>query len=274
MPGVYGFEVLDAPGASAQLVDGEPGWPLLTTDRHIGAPTVDRSVIGADRAAIALRGGGSLAVERLPLRATYTTPQPLSDDALIHPYLAPAAAIAAFWLDRDTFHAGAFLLDGGIWGVIGEKGSGKSSLLAALARRGHGILTDDALVVEGNLVFAGPRSIDLRREPARVLDAGELIGTVGDRERWRLRLDPVVSTGRLQGWVVLAWGALLDVSPLPTGRRLQKLLGHRMIMGLPPPKPELLLELLSLPAFSFTRPRSWAQLDAGASRLVDTLSAR
>ena len=274
MRGAYGFELLGAAGASAQLIEGEPDWPLLEIERHTGAASLGRSFITADRAAIALLAGDWLAVERVPLRAIYTTAQPLSDDALVHPYLAPAAAIAAYWLGRDAFHAGAFLLDGGVWGVIGDKESGKSSLLAVLARRGHGIVADDALVVERDVVFAGPRSIDLRQESARVLDAGESIGTVGDRERWRLPLDPVATMSRLRGWVVLAWGDSVEVSALSPGGRLQKLLGHRMIKGLPPPEPRLLLELSALRAFRLSRPRSWAQLDAAASRLVDALSAR
>ena len=127
MRGAYGFELLGAAGASAQLVEGEPDWPLLEIERHTGAASLGRSFITADRAAIALLAGDWLAVERVPLRAIYTTAQPLSDDALVHPYLAPAAAIAAYWLGRDAFHAGAFLLDGGVWGVIGDKESGKSS---------------------------------------------------------------------------------------------------------------------------------------------------
>jgi hypothetical protein len=274
MPGAYGFELLGAAGAAAHLVEGDPTWPQLSVERRTGAAKPGRSVIGSDTAEIELVAGDRLAMRRAPLGATFTTAQPLSDAALVHPYLAPAAAVAGYWLGRETFHAGAFLLDGGAWGVLGEKASGKSSLLAELARQGHGIVADDALVVDRNVVFAGPRSIDLRQEPAHELAAGESIGLIGDRERWRLRLDLVASTSCLRGWIVLSWGDAMELRPLLPGGRLQTLLEHRMIKGLPPPEPGLLLELAALPAFRLSRPRSWDQLDAAASWLVGRLSAR
>lgn len=273
MPGVYGFELLGAPGATHHFVHHQRGWPQLSVERNTGVAKPGRSVIGADEAEIELVAGDRLAMQRTPLRATFTTAQPLSDDALVHPYLAPAAAIAGYWLGREAFHAGAFLLDGGAWGVLGEKESGKSSLLAGLARNGHAVVSDDALILDRDVVFAGPRSIDLRQEPARELDAGDSIGLVGDRERWRFRLDPVASASHLCGWIVLSWGEAIELSPLPPGDRLQTVIEQRMVRGLPPPEPGLLLELAALPAFRLTRPRSWDQLDAAASRLVDALSA-
>lgn len=272
MPGAYGFELLGAGGAAAHLVEPIPDWPPLEIERCIGPSTLRRSLIGTDRAEIVLVAGGRLTVQRAPLRATYTTAVPLSDEALVHPYLAPAAAIGGYWLGREAFHAGAFALDGGVWAVVGDKEAGKSSLLAGLARRGHGVFADDALILEGDIVFAGPRSIDLREEPAKELGAGESIGIVGDRERWRLELGPVAPTSRLRGWVFLSWGDSPEVTPVSAGGRLQQLLQHRMIKGLPPPEPGLMLELAALPAFQLSRPRSWTQLEAAVSRLVDTLS--
>ena len=165
MPGAYGFELLGAAGGAAQLVETPPEWPPLAIERIVGLSTPRRSVIGAEHAEIELVAGDHLAVRRDPLRATFTTARPLSDDALVHPYLAPAAAIAGYWLGREAFHAGGFVLDDGVWVVLGEKGSGKSSLLAALARQGYGVVADDALIVERDVVFAGPRS---RRPAARV----------------------------------------------------------------------------------------------------------
>ena len=274
MRGAYGFELVGAAGAAAQLVEAGPDWPPLEIERLGGPASLRQSVVGADRAEIALVAGDRLTVQRTPLRATFTTARPLSDEALVHPYLAPAAAIAAYWLGREALHAGAFVLDGGVWAVLGDKESGKSSLLAELARQGHGIFTDDTLVLAGDLAFAGPRSIDLRKEPAQELAAGESIGVVGDRERWRLRLGRVASTGRLRGCVFLSWSDSLELTPVSAGDRLRQLLSHRMIKGLPPPGPDLMLELSALPALLLGRPRSWSQLETAGSRLVDVLSAR
>ena len=235
--GAYGFELAGAAGAATQLVTAEPGWPTLEIQRLTGASTIRRSMVGADRAEIVLVAGDQLILERAPLRATFTTRTPLSDDALIHPYLAPAAAIAGYWLGREAFHAGAFVIDHGVWAVLGDKGSGKSSLLAWLAQQGHGIFADDALVLEGAMAFAGPRSIDLRAEPATRLAAGEPIGVVGDRERWRLELGQVAGRCRLRGWVFLGWGESVELTPVSAGVSLQQLFAHRMIKGLPPPDP-------------------------------------
>ena len=273
MPGAYGFELLGVGGAAAHLVRAEREWPRLEIVRHTRAPAaVRRSVIGTERAEIALAAGDRMVVERDPLRAAFTTARPLSDEALVHPYLAPAAAIAGYWLGREAFHGGAVLLNGGAWVILGDKGSGKSSLLAGLARQGHSIYADDAVMLEGDTVFAGPRSIDLRREAALELGAGERIGVVGDRERWRLRLGQVPSTSSLRGWVFIAWGDSLELTGVSPGGRVQQLLEHRMIKGLPPPKPKLILELSALPAFRLSRPRLWPQLETAASALVDTLS--
>ena len=270
--GAYGLGVVGAIGAAAPLVAAAPGWPQLEIERQIGTASSHRSLIGADRAEIALMAGDQLMIDRLPLRATFTTARPLSDEALVHPYLAPAAAVAGHWLGREAFHGGALVLEGGAWAVLGDKESGKSSLLAILAQQGLGIVADDALIVERELVFAGPRSIDLREEPARELDAGETIGIVGDRERWRLQLDPVEAANPVRGWVFLAWAESTDVTAVSAGRRLQRLLRYRMIKGLPPPDPAGMLELATLPAFQLSRPRSWSQLETAGSLLLAALA--
>lgn len=268
--GAYGFELAGAADVDSHLLVAAPDWPALELVRRTGVVPLERNVVGRERAEIALVAGDHLAVNRNPLRATFTTSRPLSDDALVHPYLAPAAAIAGYWLGREAFHAGALLLDGGVWAIGGDKGAGKSTLGAGLSRRGHRIFTDDALLVDGEIAFAGPRSLDLREEGF----GSESIGVVGDRERWRLRLADVPATSRLRGWVFLSWGATVDVTPISAGELLQRLLAGRMIKGLPPPDPKLLLDLSALPAFELSRPRGLAQLETAVSRLVDVLADR
>ena len=166
MPGAYGFQ-LSGNAAAAQLVGAAADWPALEIERRIGGDAPTGASSAPTEREIALVAGDHLAVERDPLRATFTTSQPLSDDALVHPYLAPAAAIAGYWLGREAFHAGAFVLDGGVWAVSGDKEAGKSTLMAGLSRQGHGIFTDDALIVDGDIAFAGPRSLDLREDRRR-----------------------------------------------------------------------------------------------------------
>lgn len=272
MLGAYGFELVGAAGAQSQLVEAGADWPTLEIVRRTGRASAGESSIDARRAELKLVAGGHLLLEREPLRATFTTADPLSDEALVHPYLAPAAAVAGYWHGREAFHAGGVCVDDGVWAVMGEKESGKSSLLAWLALQGHDVFADDALVVDGDVAFAGPRSIDLREEPARELGAGEPMGTIGGRERWRLRLGQVESAGRLRGWVFLAWSDAVEMVSVAAGRTLQQLLGHRMVQGLPPPDPAAMLELAALPAFELGRPRRWSQLASAGGCLAETLS--
>ena len=100
------------------------------------------------------------------------------------------AALAARWLRRESFHAGAVVVEGGAWAILGDKEAGKSSTLAHLALNGYTVLSDDVLVLERGSVFAGPRCIDLRAEPARRLGAREPLAVVGMRERFRIELGP------------------------------------------------------------------------------------
>lgn len=268
MPGAYGLQILGAPGAAEQLVAGEPEWPTLEVERRVARVPDRPNSIEADRAELALLGDGLLRLERDPLRATFTTAEALSDDALVHPYLAPAAAVAGYWLGREALHAGAFSVDGSAWAIVGPKGSGKSSLLAMLARMGIDVVSDDAVILDRDVVYAGPRSIDLREEPAAEVVAGDALGVLGDRERWRLKLPLVQSSSRLSGWIFLSWGDSVQLAPATAGSRLERLLAHRMIRGLAPPDPRLLFDLAALPALQLTRPRSWSQLETVASSLV------
>jgi hypothetical protein len=228
--------------------------------------------VSETRARLLLRNGGEIAIDRAQGEILFTVPEPVSDQALVHPYLAPAAAVIARWLGRESFHAGAFALDGGAWGVIGEREAGKSSLLAWLALQGRRVLSDDMLIVAGETAFAGPRSVDLRREAALHLGAGEELGVVGARERWRVGLPPIDPEAPLAGWIFLEWGARVSVRPVDPGERLARLLHHRGVR-LPPASHEELLVLASLPAWELRRPPSWGSLADAGECLLDALEA-
>jgi hypothetical protein len=203
----------------------------------------------------------------------YRVPHPVRPDELVHPYLAPAAAVIARWMGRESMHAGAFAAGGQALGVVGTREAGKSSTLAWLAQAGVDVLCDDMLIVDGDAPVAGPRSIDLRADAAERLGAGEPIGMTGARERWRLRLGPTAGRPLLRGWVFLAWSDRVDVRALPAVERLPRLAAERGLR-LPPARPEALLELTSLPAWELSRPRDWASLPEAADRLLALVSAR
>ena len=197
MRGAYGFELLGAGGASAQLVEGEPDWPLLEIERHTGAASLGRSFITADR------GGDRAPRRRLARRRACAAARDLHDGTtalrrrarspLSRPRGRNRGVLARTrCISRRRLSARRRRLGG-----HRRQGVGEGSLLAVLARRGHGIVADDALVVERDVVFAEAAKHRPAAGVARVLDAGESIGTVGGRERW-LPLDPVATTSRLE----------------------------------------------------------------------------
>jgi hypothetical protein len=264
--GAYGLRLEGVDGAEELLVEAQPDWPRVELAWRTGDTSLEHEEVSHDRASLRLRTGGRIELDRQAGRADYVVPRPLSAEELVHPYLAPVAAVMAHWLGRESVHAGAFAGPDGVWGVVGERESGKSSTLARLALDDVPIVCDDLLVLEGTSVFAGPRAIDLREEPAELLGVGSSIGLAGARERWRVRLGPVPGGLELRGWIHLAWGDRVEAVPVTGGERVRRLHGQRAAR-LPPPAPEVLLDLASLPSWELRRPRRWDSLGEAADCL-------
>jgi hypothetical protein len=267
--GCYGFRIDGVPRARALLAGTPPSWPRLAVATRIAepgsAPAMD--VVGPRTARLPLHAGGWMEIERDGPRITFHLPQVPGDEELVHPYLAPGAAVLARWLGREAFHAGAVLTTDGAWAVLGGRESGKSSTLGWLAAHGHPVLADDLLVLDGAHALAGPRCIDLRPDAAERLQAGEPLGVVGTRERWRLRLGPVTASVPLRGWVELDWGGQVAVERVRGAERLTTLIPYRSVR-LEPPRAGALMELASLPVLRLRRPRRWDSLPHAAERLL------
>lgn len=270
--GAYGLRLRGVDEARPLLVPAGADWPSLELVARVGPSSDSPEHVSAERAELTTRTGARIVIERRRGRAVFTLPEPASAAALVHPYLAPAAAVVSRWLGRESFHAGAFGVDGAAWALLGERASGKSSTLAALALRGHEIVCDDMLVLDGTEALAGPRSVDLRPETARALGAGDPLGIVGARARWRLPLPLPESQRKLRGLVFLDWGERLEAVPLAASRCLAGLLHYRGVR-LSSPNPPLLLELASLPAWELRRPRGWDSLDPSLELLLGLLPA-
>ena len=176
----------------------------------------------------------------------------------------------AHWYERETFHAGAFVAAGKVWGVLGEREAGKSSFLASLALAGIPVLCDDILVLDHLTALAGPRSIDLRADAAQQLAVGEPLGIVGTRERWRLMLGSVPAELPMGGWISLRWDDRTEASPIRGSNRLRELGAHRGLT-LYPPKPDALIELSALPFMALRRPRRWDSGDGAVKCMLDAL---
>lgn len=268
--GAYGLRIEGLSEAERLLVKAEPSWPGVEISVRRGPTDGFHERVDARGATILLLGAVAL-VRRSPGRAELVFEDEPSIEAIVHPYLAPIAGLLSHWHGRESIHAGAFLVDGGAWGVLSERGGGKSSTLARLALDGIPIVSDDVVVLEGETAFAGPRAIDLRREPAEALGVGEPLGVVGARERWRFATGEIPGSVPLRGWVFLSWGDTLSMKPVPAGERFERLVQARTIR-LTPQDPTDLLRLAARPGFELRRPRSWSSLRAAVDLLRETLS--
>lgn len=260
--GVYGFALSGLAGAARLMHRADENWPTLQVERgDLGLARVDVE--------LPLRGEGVLRMQREPLRAGFALPTPVDDAELLHPYLVPAAALAGRWHGRQAFHAGGFVVGDGVWAVVGERETGKSTLLAGLHANGIPVVCDDMLMVSDGVVFPGPRAIDLRAEAARELGLGEPIGLVGARERWRLTLDGEIDALPLRGWVFLEWGERSQLGSLPPAERVSRLLRQRTLQdqGGDP----AVLDLVAKPAVVLRRPRHYATVVEDAQLLVHAL---
>jgi hypothetical protein len=270
--GAYGIRITGLEQAKQLLVEVDEGAPAYAIRAEIGQADAPAEHVDDQSARLRLRSGGAILVDRAAQTVVYRVPHAVRPDELVHPYLAPAAAVIGRWLGRESVHAGAIAVDGRALGIVGARESGKSSTLAWLARRGVDVLCDDMLIVDRDRPFAGPRSIDLRADAATKLEAGEAIGVTGARERWRLTLGPTTPGARLVGWVFLAWGDETAARPLPARERIPRIAEERGLR-LPPVRPDSLLELAELPAWELSRPREWASLPQAADLLLELASA-
>jgi hypothetical protein len=264
--GAYGLRLRGAESAARQLVTAPQHWPELELIRLASGASFGEN--GSETEWIEFASGGGVHVCRTRARATFAKEARADDSWLLHPYLGSIAAVVSRWYGRETFHAGAFAAGDGAWGVAGERGAGKSSTLAWLARAGCQIVCDDILVLDGTTALAGPRTLDLRREPAEALATGEPIGLVGLRERWRVDLGSVSPELPLRGWIFLTWGDAVEIVPMPVAERLPRLASQLALVEVPV-KLSSLLTLSTLPAWELRRPSDWTSLEDAGNLLLE-----
>jgi hypothetical protein len=270
--GAYGLRLAGIAGCDPLLVAAEETWPLIRIVVRVSPVAAARAErLDGRSALVGLRTGGWIEIDRSTGLAAYSVPSPLSDDEIVHPFLAPVAAVVSHWCERESIHGGAFALAGTAWGVVGDRMGGKSSLLAALAARGIDVLADDLVVLDQLTAFAGPRTVDLREDAAAALGLGESIGRAGARERWRLRLGPAPGSASIAGWIFVGWGDRVETRRLRGAEALERLLGSRGIR-VSPTEPERFLQLAALPAWELRRPRSWSSLPESVERLLSTVA--
>jgi hypothetical protein len=268
----YGYRIEGIGEGAALALRGVTSWPVLSVTARIESSGDPHDVtLGPDRASIETPAA-RLVLEREPARLTVLAHRRLPDADLVHPCLWPAAAVFARWRGLETLHGGAFVDErGGAWAVLGGRGAGKSSLLAALALDGHEVVADDLLVLDGAHCFAGPRCVDLR--PDAVAELG-VVGLPAVRSTRRRRLALAPSAGRftLRGCAYLDWGESIAVEPLTPGEHLGLLTGQRRVAGLGA-NIDQLLAVAGLPAFWIRRPRVPGSLSRARGALLDAVQA-
>jgi hypothetical protein len=266
--GAYGIRIEGVGTADAMLVPAQPGWPALQLLCEIGEPPVPDEAVTDEHAVLRLKTGGRLTLDRREGVARYCVPRVLTDHDLVHPFLAPAAAVVSHWARRLSFHAGAFVAGGGVWGVVGDREAGKSSMLAWLALNDHDVVADDVLVLDGRSAFTGPRAIDLREEAAGRLGVGAALGVIGARERWRVTLPQMEPRLPFRGWMFLAWGDRVEARRLGAAECTRHLLLN-VTLRVDAANPAAVLDLATLPAWEVRRPLDWERLGEGAECLLE-----
>lgn len=283
-PGLYGFALaLDGldEGIAGWFSPAPEDWPELRVRRTVEPAASLAGVISSSpepelemdgHSALVRMPDGSATMTRGTREVRFRTRAALGIDELVHPMLGHAALAFAHWLGREAFHAGVFLAGGRAWALLGRRGSGKSSTLAWLARRGQPIVADDLLVLDGRTAFVGPRTLDLEPSSAAHLGWGESLEHVRAGTRRRLALEPLAPEHRLAGWVSLAWGEQVGVRSVPPAERIPLLVEHGH-HPLGEANWSSVLALASLPTFELTRPRRLQSLEQAGELLLATIAA-
>ena len=269
--GAYGLAVSAPLRDHPALRDlAEPvGFLTLDVVAEQGSSTL---VLNPGRVQITLADGSQLDAEDLGdghFRASLGGGPDKAPDELVHPYLAPIAALVHRWRGVPALHGAALGSPQGALGLLGLRESGKSTTAAALVRAGLSLLSDDLIVVDQGQVLPGPLSVDLR--PA----GAELLGLSGDRvrggERLR-RLAAEVEVSReataLRVLVQLEFGDVTSVRPVPAGDRLAALAPHLYWPGIGNASRDL-LALAAIPQVVLQRPRGEAGLGEAVVALLD-----
>jgi hypothetical protein len=265
--GAWGVRFAGLVGPGVPLNEVPADWPQVAVSVRVDPRPGSLVEWGPDRAGHPLRGGHHIEIRREPLEVDIVLARPTAPECVLAPHLTSAASTIALWMGRPAIHGGGFLHEGGVWVLLGDKGQGKSTTLGWLATAGVPIVTDDLAVCDDGHVLAGPRCVDLRPEPARWMDAGRDLGVVGARERWRVDVPACPPRSPLRGWIFLQWGSEIAVQRLSPVERLSRLAQYRA-MGVPWEDPVALLDLATRPAFAWSRPKGWCNLEPAIARLL------
>lgn len=133
-----------------------------------------------------------------------------------------------------VLHAASNTMGGGAVGFLGESGFGKSSMAAALYKRGYNLFTDDVLPVDTNsdiaIATSGFPQFKLHPEAAAALDydLNTLHELHSSQDKLGCRVDNGFDSGRLplRCIYVLARGERLEIDLLHPSQGVMELVKH------------------------------------------------
>lgn len=266
--GIYGWRIEGIEPADALLVSLPEGSPRLRVERcradgwkQYGVPShVDQLVEGGQAALFA--------DQRL---AVFDFIDDVPDDEMLHPWLVPSISQLAIRTGRAVLHGGVLATGGRAVAVLGDREAGKSTLMgwAATASPDLSVLADDLVVIEGGVVQAGPRCVDLRHSS---VDALPSLPTADSRDGTRRRalLPQCDPAAQLAGFVVLGWGADVSVAPVPVPLRLPALIPH-LSAGHGRQGLDHALSLAQYPVWQVQRPKDISLLQPVLQALISTV---
>jgi hypothetical protein len=239
-------------------------------EHYYASLRVDVEERGDDRIATGRRESSLLEVKRDPAAIRIDMPDAVSAEALVHPLLTVPISILARWRGDLTLHAGSFAFEGQAWAVVGGREAGKSTALAKLSQRGFPLMADDLLVLDGDIVRAGPTCVDLRPDVAKRMPAARPMGEVGGRFRHRLSTPEGPASAPLGGIFLLEWGEgdAVRIEPVGSAEALQVIFRQEYIALLGPTDPTKVLELMKVPMWRVSRPRNWSRGDEAIDELL------
>jgi hypothetical protein len=272
--GAYGFRLVPhGPGLEMQdLVEQGAHAPAVAVSCSGDAAETSFQRVRPDSCEISNRGGLYMSVTKDPPAIILRYPG-VTAAAFVHPIATVPLSFLAHWLGYATLHAGAFLYQGKAWVVVGDRGAGKSTLLALLGQRGHPVVADDLVVIDGDEVLSGPSCVDLREDAAGMIPGTRAIGKVGDRMRHRLATPPAPPRVPLGGIWLLDWGEETVLEPLSLDVSVKLLHEQHCVGPLGPPEPAAVFALLGKPMRRFRRPRAWVAADAAIDQLLEAIDA-
>lgn len=188
-----------------------------------------------------------------------------SNEELVHPYLAPIAALIHRWEGRAALHAASLAWLGRGMLLVGEPGQGKTTTAAMAVAEGAELLTDDLSIIRDGRLLAGPRSVDVRPEAAALLGSTGIRVRGGARERSVLAAQESSNTS-LDFVIHLEFASRCSLAATPLAMRLQMLL-PQLYWPTVPQGAQVLLTLLSVPHYTLQRPRGKAGLLAAIEEL-------